>query len=82
MDAGRRALRKAITRMSRREATEFIKSFQLRENEERALILCDVEGKSVVSASMVMHCSCELVSKLKQAAYNRINRDLKGEIPE
>lgn len=82
MDSVRRALRKSITKMSRREATEFIKSFQLREAEEQVLLLCDVEGKSVVSASLVMHCSCELVSKLKQSAYNRMNRDLKGEIPD
>ena len=82
MDAGRRALRKAITKMSRREATEFIKSFQLRENEEQVLMLCDVDGKSVVAAALTMHCSCELISKLKQSAYNRINRDLKGKIPE
>ena len=82
MDTKHRELRAAITKMSRREATEFIKSFQLREAEERALILCDVEGKSVVSAALTMHCSCELVSKLKQSAYNRMNRDLKGEIPE
>ena len=82
MDARRRALRKAITKMSRREATEFIKSFQLRENEGQALLLCDVDGKSVVAAALAMHCSCELVSKLKQSAYNRMNRDLKGEIPE
>lgn len=82
MDGRRRALRAAITRMSRREATEFIKSFQLRENEEQVLMLCDVEGKSVVAASLAMHCSCELISKLKQSAYNRINRDLKDKIPE
>lgn len=82
MDARRRALRAAITKMSRREATEFIKSFQLRENEEQVLLLCDVDGKSVVAAALSMNCSCELVSKLKQSAYNRINRDLKGEIPE
>lgn len=82
MDGRRRALRKAITKMSRREATEFIKSFQLRENEEQVLMLCDVDGKSVVAAALAMNCSCELVSKLKQSAYNRMNRDLKGKIPE
>lgn len=82
MDARRRALRAAIVKMSRKEATEFVKSFQLREAEEQVILLCDVEGKSVVAASMAMCCSCELVSKLKQSAYNRMNRDIKGNIPE
>ena len=82
MDATRRAIRTAIVKMSRKEATEFVKSFQLREAEEQAILLCDVLGKSIVAASLEMCCSCELVSKLKQSAYNRMNRDLKGNIPK
>ena len=49
MDARRRALRAAIVKMSRKEATEFVKSFKLREAEEQVILLCDVQGKSVVA---------------------------------
>ena len=78
----RRAIRAAIKRMSRREATAWVKSLELHEEEERAIMLCDVEGLSVVAASFKMNCSREMVSHMKAKAYDRINRDTKGKIPE
>lgn len=78
----RKAIRAAIKRMSRREATAWVKSFELHEEEERAIMLCDVEGLSVVAASFKMNCSREMVSHMKAKAYDRINRDIKGKIPE
>lgn len=82
MNSKRRLLRKAIQRMSTREATAWIKSFQLRQYEEDAIIACDVKGMSVVQASFKLHCSREVISRHKSDGYNRILRDIKDNIPE
>ena len=51
MNETRKRLRKAITKMSRREATAWLTSFKIREEEEQAILLCDVYGMSAVAAA-------------------------------
>lgn len=81
MNETRRQLRKAIAKMSRREATAWLASFEIREEEEQAILLCDIYGMSAVAAADKMHISPELVSRRRASGYDRIYRDLNGVIP-
>jgi hypothetical protein len=68
--------------MSTREATEWVKSFELRPREEEAIIRCDVRGESVIKASIEMELSREMISRLKAKGYDRISRDIGNDIPD
>ena len=81
MNETRKRLRKAITKMSRREATAWLTSFKIREEEEQAILLCAIYGMSAVAAADKMHISPELVSRRRASGYDRIYRDLNGVIP-
>lgn len=76
MKDSRREIRDNIKKMSYHEAIDYVKSFCLHEDEESAIILCDVKGRTVVAAAMAMHCSVESITRYKAMGYDRIYRDL------
>lgn len=58
--------------MSPRRAVEHIQSFQLRPDEEAALIECDVRGLSCVQAADKLHLSPDAVKLRRRRAYAKI----------
>lgn len=80
MNAMRKALKHAVKRMGTREAKAWIKTFELPEEEESAIIMCDVEGLSLVQASLKSNHSPEVISRYKGLAYDRISREI-DEVP-
>lgn len=58
--------------MSPRRAVDCIQSFQLRPDEEAALIECDVRGLSYVQAADKMNLSTDTIKRRRQSAYSKI----------
>lgn len=81
MDTKHKELRAAISRMSTREATAWLKEFGLLQEEEQAIYLCDIKKESLTAASFKMHCTRETVSVYRAKGYSHILRDLHGVIP-
>lgn len=81
MQETRKLIRQAINRMSTREAKAWVRSFQLRTEEEEAIIACDIKRVPVWQAAVELNCSRESVSRRRGRGYDRIARDLDGNIP-
>ena len=82
MDENRKAIRRLIKSMPKQEAMNFVKSFGLRDVEEKVIIECDINCRTNVSVSMSMFVSPETVYNYKKSAYKRICRSLEGNITE
>lgn len=62
--------------MSPRRAEAYIKAFQLREEEEKAILLGDVKGLSHIQIAVELHISPETVKRRKRSAYQKISDDI------
>lgn len=67
-----RAIRALLTTMSPRRAMEYVKAFELPEDEETALIECDVRGKSCIQTAETLHMSVDGLWKIRRRAYQKI----------
>ena len=62
--------------MAPRRAVQYIQSFELRPEEEAALIECDVRGLSHVQAADKLHLSPDAVKRRRQIAYSKITDEI------
>ena len=62
--------------MSPNRASEYIRSFALRPEEELYLLECDVRGKSYVEAADDNHTTPEVIKRRRQRAYAKIADEL------
>lgn len=76
MNERHRAIRALLTTMSPKRAIEYIKSFELPQDEETALIECDVRRKSCIQAAETLHISPDTVKRYRQRAYRKIASEL------
>ena len=67
-----RTLRAAIRKMPTREATAMVKAFRLPEEEEAAVVLCDIRKLSRIQAGDAMGLSPDAVKNRRAAAYARM----------
>ncbi len=51
---------------------EYIKAFELPEDEETALIQCDVRRKSCVQVGIMLHVDPDTVTRYRRRAYGKI----------
>lgn len=74
MNSQHRAIRALIQSMAPNRAVEYIKAFNLPEEEERCLIECDVRRKCYAQlvTDVTMTLSPETIKKRKQSAYAHI----------
>ena len=72
MNAQHKAIRALLTTMAPKRATDYIKSFELPEEEELFLLECDVRRKSYVKAADDNHTTPEVVKRRKMSAYAHI----------
>lgn len=72
MNSQHRAIRALLSSMSPRRASDYVKSFQLRPDEEAVLLECDVNGLSYIQASDKLHFSPEVIKARKRKAYSKI----------
>lgn len=76
MNSQHRAIRANLTSMAPRRAIEYIKAFELRPEEENAIIECDVRGKSYPQVQETLHMTPEVLKRTKQRAYAKIADEL------
>lgn len=72
MDAQHREIRRRLSEMAPRRAVEYIRSFELPEEEEACLIQCDVRGRSYAQVCAQLHISPEAVKKRRRKAYAKL----------
>lgn len=72
----KKEIRQRLSVMATREARAWVKQFELPEREETAIILCDIERKSLTAAADVMNVCTACVSQNKNNGYARIYREL------
>lgn len=72
MNSQHRAIRALLSSMSPRRAVDYIQSFQLRPDEEAALIECDVRGLSYIQAADKLNLSPDTIKRRRQSAYSKI----------
>ncbi len=72
MNTQHKAIRALIQTMAPNRAKDYIKSFDLPEEEELFLLECDVRRKSQVKAADDNHTTLEVVKKRKMSAYAHI----------
>lgn len=72
MDSRSQAVRALLSAMGPRRAEEYIRSFQLPEEEERFLLECDVRGKSYVQAARDNSTTPEVIKRRRCRAYSKI----------
>ena len=58
--------------MAPNRAVEFVRSFDLPEEEAQSIILCDVRQKSYVQASDILHLSQESIKRKRRKALDKI----------
>lgn len=73
MDDRTRAVRGMLRGMAPSASIPYIKSFQLPEEEELALIECDARGRSVQQVAMALHVSYETVKRRRRSALRKIS---------
>ena len=61
-----------IAGMAPNRAVEFVRSFDLPEEEAQSLILCDVRQRSYVQASDILHLSPESIKRKRRKALDKI----------
>lgn len=79
MNNQHRTIRALLQTMAPLRAISYIKSFQLRPEEEDTLIACDVRGMSYIQAGDNLHLSPEAIKRRKRAAYQKINDAIRHE---
>lgn len=67
-----RAIRALLQTMAPRRAVDYIRSFQLPEDEELFLIECDVRGKSYIQVAEAHHTTPEAIKRRRRRAYAKI----------
>lgn len=72
MNDRHRAIRAAISVMAPRRAKEYIKSFELPEDEENFILLHDVQGLSYVQIADKCHTTVDVIKRKRQRAYAKI----------
>ncbi len=72
MNSQHRAIRALLQTMAPRRAVDYIRSFQLPEEEELFLIECDVRGKSYAEAAAEHSTTPEVIKRRRQRAYAKI----------
>lgn len=72
MNTQHRVIRALLTTMAPKRAAEYIKSFDLPEEEELFLLECDVRRKSYVKAADDNHTTPEVIKRRKMSAYAHI----------
>ena len=72
MNSQHKAIRSLLTTMAPRRAIEYIRSFELPEEEELFLIECDVRRKSYVKVADDNHTTPEVIKRRKNSAYSHI----------
>lgn len=72
MNSQHRAIRALLSSMSPRRAVDYVQSFQLRPDEEAALIECDVRGLSYIQAADKLNLSTDTIKRRRQSAYGKI----------
>lgn len=77
MNCQHREIRQKIKSMAPKRAVEFVKGFELPEDEERFVIECDVRNRSYIQVAMTYHISTECVKKKRQRAYMKIADGIK-----
>lgn len=78
MNERHRAIRALLTSTSPRRAVEYIRAFELPEDEETALILCDVRRKSCLEAARALSVSPETVKRYRHRAYAKIADEIEA----
>lgn len=76
MNERHRAIRTLLTTTSPKRAIEYIKAFELPEDEETALIECDVRRKSCVQVAELLHIAPDTVKRYRQRAYRKIASEI------
>lgn len=72
MNSQHRAIRALLQTMAPRRAIDYIRSFQLPEEEELFLIECDVRSKSYAEAAAEHNMTPEVIKRRRQRAYAKI----------
>lgn len=72
MNDQHRAIRALLQTMAPRRAMDYIRSFQLPEEEELFLLECDVRGLSYIQAADRHHTTPEVIKRRRQRAYAKI----------
>lgn len=72
MNTQHKAIRALLTTMAPKRAAEYIKSFELPDEEELFLLECDVRRKSYVQAAEDNHTTPEVIKRRKMSAYAHI----------
>lgn len=72
MNSQHRAIRALLSSMSPRRAVDYIRSFQLRPDEEAVLVECDVRGLSYIQVADKLHLSPDAIKERKRRAYSKI----------
>lgn len=65
-------VRTRLRTMAPKRAVAYIRSFELPEDEETSLILCDVKGKSRTQAASEMNVSEEVIKRNRARAFSKI----------
>ena len=76
MNLQHRTIRELLQTMSPNRAKEYIKSFNLPEDEENVLLLLDVRRLSCVAAGMDIGITPDTVKRYRQRAYAHIADEL------
>lgn len=72
MNSRHRAVRALLQSMAPKRAVDFIRSFELPEEEETFLIECDVRRKSYTQAAQDHATTPETIKRRRQRAYSKI----------
>lgn len=72
MNPQHKEIRSFLSEMAPRRAKEYIRAFELPQDEENFLIACDVQNKTHIQTAMEYHVSPETVKKKRQRAYMKI----------
>lgn len=72
MNGQHRIIRAHLSSMSPRRAVEYVRSFQLRPDEEAVLVECDVRGMSCIQAEEKLHLTLEAIKRRRKSAYSKI----------
>lgn len=72
MNDQHRAIRALLTTMAPKRAADYIRSFDLPEEEELFLMECDVRRKSCTQAALEHHTTAEVVKRRKRSGYAHI----------
>lgn len=75
MDKAALEIRKKLKKMPPKSAIEYVKSFELPEEEELFIIECDIRKKSIVALSMQNAVSTVTVSRRRQDGYAKMTWD-------